>query len=347
MALPCGTYNVSYKNDMAIIRTKFQWGITIAAVIICFLSPLFLSDYLLSFFIYVWITIIAALGLNLITGYCGQISVGHAAFMGVGAFAGAHLLNGGVPFLLALLGAGAIASLVGVIFGAPAVRVKGFYLALSTLAAQFIITYVIVRFFGGDMGVRMGAPEFFGITMTSLTSWWYLILVILILATFLTKGIARTKTGRAFIAIRDNDIAAEAMGINVPGYKLLAFVVGCFLAGIAGALWSCYLQLASVDHYTLLESIWFLGIVIIGGLGSVSGVFFGAIFIRGLHELTALAADQIGLIFPLIAGDILAGLPLLVFGIVLILFIILEPRGLAHRWGMFKNSYRLWPWGYW
>ena len=350
MGLPSGTFNTSYERDTAIFRTRLHWIVLIGGIIFAFCIPSFAGSYLTTFLLYVMITIISALGLNLLTGYCGQFSIGHAAFMAVGAFTAANLGKMGVNFFVALLAAGVAAALVGVIFGLPSKRVKGFYLVLSTLAAQFIITYIIISWFGGDIALHMSSPKIGNISLASPRNYWYLVLVILIIMTFLAKNIARTKAGRAFIAIRDNDIAAEAMGINIFGYKLLAFAIGCFYAGIAGCLWSTFVSLASFEQYTLVDSIWYLGIVIVGGLGSITGAYFGAIFIRGLKELTYVVSPMIGAMFPAgttISEGITLSLPLLLFGIAVALFVIFEPRGLAHRWEIIKTSTRLWPWGYW
>lgn len=350
MALPSGMINSSYAEDTAIFRTKQQWALLIAGLVLAALLPFLASDYLMSFLLLLGITIISALGLNVLTGYCGQLSIGHAAFMAVGAFTCANLLNHQVDFLLALIAGGIAAGLVGVVFGLPSIRVKGFYLVLSTLAAQFIISYVIIGWFGGDRQVHMQAFRLGNISFTSAKTFWYLVLVTLVALTFFAKNIMRSNTGRAFIAIRDNDIAAEAMGINVVKYKLLAFGIGCFYAGIAGALWSGYVQVAAMEQYSLFDSIWYVGIIIIGGMGSIAGTFFGAIFVRGIKEFAEVLSPMIGGLLPptsAVAQGITLSLPLFLFGAAVALFLVFEPRGLAHRWELFKAYYRLWPWGYW
>ena len=350
MGLPSGTFNETYETDTAIFRTRLHWIMLIGGIIFAFCIPLFGSSYLCTFLLYVMITIISALGLNLLSGYCGQFSIGHAAFMAVGAFTGANLMVRGVNFWPALLAAGVVAGLVGVFFGLPSGKVKGFYLVLSTLAAQFLITYIIVSWFGGDVGVHPTPVKIAGISFATPERYYYIVLVLLLPLTYLAKNIARTKAGRAFIAIRDNDIAAEAMGINVFGYKLLAFFLGCFYAGVAGCLWITYTQLAVMEPFSLFESVWYLGIIIVGGMGSVTGVYFGAIFIRGIKEIAYIVSPMIGAMFPTgsaIAEGITTSLPYFVFSIAVVLFIIFEPRGLAHRWEITKTWGRLWPWGYW
>ena len=348
--LPCGVRNTSYGQQLAIVRTPLQWGFLAVAIIVAFLLPSFVGSQLMTFLVYLGITIIAALGLQLLSGICGQWSLGHSAFMMVGAFTTANLMNGGMSWYLALLVAGVVTAGVGLIFGLPSKKVKEFYLILSTLAAQFIITYVIAGWFGGGTGVHVNTFKIGGWSLGQAGEYWYLVLTILIVMTFLAKNIARSKVGRAWVAIRDNDIAAQAMGVNIFGYKLMAFAVGCFFAGIAGGLWCGFVNFATVEQYTITESLWYLGIILVGGAGSIAGVFFGAIFIRGARELAYLISPMIGNLFPpghALSVGITLSLPYLFFGLVLALFIIFEPRGLAHRWEIAKASGRLWPWGYW
>lgn len=300
--------------------------------------PLFTSEYLLSLIIYIFIWLVVALGLNILTGYCGQFSIGQAAFMAVGAFSSTLLASKlGFPFWAALPCAGIIAGLVGLIFGVPSFRVKGFYLALSTLAAQFIIIYVLIHFFDGDIGVHVSPPTLGAIDFSSDRNYYYIALVVAIIMTFFAKNIVRTRIGRSFIAIRDNDLAAEAMGINLLTHKLLAFFISCFYAGIGGALLAFYLGAALTSFYTLYDSIWYLGMIIIGGLGSIAGTIFGVCFIKALFEVSYIVGE---------ASGISVALPDIFFGAVLLLFLILEPRGLAHRWEIFKTSYRLHPFSY-
>jgi len=168
-------------------------------------------------------------------------------------------------------------------------------------------------------------------------------LIVCVIVVYLVRNIARSKVGRAFIAVRDNDVAAEVIGVNVKAYKTLSFFVGCFFTGIAGWLWCIYVGVASVDHYNLLESIWFLAILVIGGMGSVLGVILGVVFVEALKTVTVLLGPIVGDAIPAIGETIGTALPLLVLGLVVILALIYEPRGLAHRWEIIKRSYRLWP----
>jgi len=345
--LPCGVFNRNYEEDMAIVRTRLQWAWLIGFLILLFSFPLFLPGEYLYLLIYMGVGVIAALGLNILTGYCGQISIGQSAFMGVGAFsAGLLMTKTGLPFWFALPIGGIMAGLVGLLFGIPSLRVKGLYLALATLAAQFIIYFFIVHFFEGDKGVHIPPPAIGGLVFSTDESFYYIVMALTVLFTFFAKSIVRTRAGRAFIAIRDNDIAAEVMGINIFRYKLLAFFVGCFFAGIAGALWATYMGLASAEHYTLLDSIWLLGMIVVGGLGTVSGTIFGVVFIRGFEYLVQLITPVLSGAIPALSGNMLAAFEVLSFGLIILLFLIFEPRGLNHRWEIIKTSCRLHPWAH-
>jgi branched-chain amino acid transport system permease protein len=347
--LPAGTRNYTYAEDMAIFRTKTHWAMLIALLIVLFTAPLYWGNYWLGVANLIGITIIAATGLNILTGYCGQLSIGHAGFIAVGAYTSAILTNKlELPFLVGLISAGFVAGLVGMLFGIPSLRIKGFYLAISTIAAQFIIIWIInhwTNVTGGYNGIVVPIATIGGITFRTQSSQFFLILIIVILVTFLAKNIARTRTGRAFVAIRDNDLAAEVMGINLFRYKLLAFFVGCFLAGIAGSLLAHWIGKVSPEHFSMTDSILYVGMIIIGGLGNTIGPIFGVITIRMLQQGITFLSPVLENAFALPAG-FTTGIGPMVFGLVIILFLIIEPRGLAHRWQLFKASYRLWPFSY-
>lgn len=318
--------------------------------VILFTAPLWLSNRWLSVSNLIFITIIATTGLNILTGYCGQLSIGHAGFVAVGAYTSAILTSRlGLPFPIGLLSAGLTAGLVGLVFGIPSVRVKGFYLAISTIAAQFIILWVINHWTGvtgGFNGMIAPVASIGGISFNSQASQFYLILIIAILVIFGAKNLARTRIGRAFVAVRDNDLAAEVMGINLFRYKLLAFFIGCFLAGIAGSLMAhCLWGYINTENFPLMDSILYVGIIIIGGLGTTMGPVFGVLFIRLLEQLITYLSPVLESTFNLPAG-FTTGIGPIVFGLAIILFLILEPRGISHRWQLFKASYRLWPFSY-
>ncbi|MEL7561767.1 branched-chain amino acid ABC transporter permease [Dehalogenimonas sp. 4OHTPN] len=346
--LPCGTRNFSYAADMAIFRTKTHWALLIIGLIVLFTAPLYLSVYWLGVVNLIGITIIAATGLNLLTGYCGQLSVGHAGFIAVGAFTSAVLTSRlELPFLVALPAAGLLAGGIGIIFGVASLRVKGFYLAISTIAAQIIIIWVInhLSITGGFLGMSVPRAEIFGITFRSPQSLFFLIMIAAVIVIFFAKNLARTRIGRAFVAVRDNDLAAEVMGINLFRYKLVAFFIGCFLAGIAGSLTAHWIGFVSTEHFSITDSILYVGMIIIGGAGTTLGPILGAVAIRLLQQgVTYISTPLAGIDW--LPPGFTAGLAPFTFGLVIVLFLVLEPRGLAHRWNLFKASYRLWPFSY-
>jgi branched-chain amino acid transport system permease protein len=348
-SLPCGVRNYSYAEDMAIVRTKTQWGLLIAFLILLFCVPLFVGNYWLSVANQIGITLIAAIGLNILVGYCGQLSIGHAGFIAVGAYVSAILSTKlGLPFPVAIISSGLMAGAIGLIFGMPSVRVKGFYLAITTIAAQFIILWVLRQWSsvtGGSNGITVPYADIGGFLFNTQGRQYYLIIGIAVLCVLFSKNVARTRVGRAFIAIRDNDLAAEVMGVNLFFYKLLAFFMGCFLAGIAGSLMAYWTGSINTDNFQFSESILYIGMIIVGGLGTTLGPILGVVFIRLLGVGVLLLTPLLQSTFPHF-NTAVAGIAPMLFGLVIVLFLIFEPRGLAHRWGLFKASYRLWPFSY-
>ncbi len=348
---PSGIYADSYKKDMRIIKTRHQWVLAIASLIFLFAVPYipFLnSSYFLRLYIGAGITVIVCLGLNILTGYCGQINIGQSAFVMVGAFTSGLLnLHWGWPFWVCVIPAGLASALVGMIFGIPSVRLKGLYLALTTLGAQIILTWIALFGLPSTAAGFSVAPIKLGsIVFDTPKKFYYVGMFFTILMTFFAKNVTRTRPGRAFIAIRDNDKAAEAMGIDIFRYKLLAFGICTFYAGVAGSLLVHYMMWAQLESFTLQESIWYLVIIIVGGLGSIEGTIFGVIFITCLKELIfvigPIAEGHLHFL-PIGAGS---GLLLGLIGGIAIFFLIYEPRGLGHRWSLIKAYYRLWPFGY-
>jgi len=350
LSLPCGTRNYTYAEDMAIVRTRTQRVMLVAFLALLFTAPLYLGNYWLGVVNLIGITLVAATGLNILTGYCGQLSIGHAGFIAVGAYTSA-ILTGRLelPFLVGLICAGLTAGLVGLIFGMPSMRVKGFYLAITTIAAQFIIIWVINHWgvTGGFVGIRVPYASIGGFVFDSETSQFYLIMGITALCIFFATNLARTRMGRAFVAIRDNDLAAEVMGINLLRYKLLAFFIGCFLAGIAGSLLAHWIGFVNAEHFSISESILYVAMLIIGGLGTTLGPILGVVFIRLLQQvLTVEVVPFLEGTFSALPAGFATGVTPMLFGLAIILFLIFEPRGLAHRWMLSKAAYRLWPFSY-
>ena len=347
MELPCGTFNEHYEQDMAIFRRKSHWVWFIIFLVALAALPLFAPAHILTVLITVGVTIITVQGLNVLTGLAGQISIGQAGFMAVGAYTSAILTSTlGLPFWISLPCAGIMGALIGTLFGLPSLRIKGFYLVLATLAAQFIIIYVIMHtpgLTGGYAGMDAPAPSIGGFVIDTPKSYYYLVMPIVIIMTFFARNWARTRLGRAFVAMRDNEFAAETQGVNIFYHKLIAFAICSFYAGIAGALWGHFMGRVSPEHYTLLSSIWYIGILIVGGMGSTIGVIFGSVAYQTLQELVSAIAPAIAGLFPGIAAGVFAGMGQLFFGMVILLVLIFEPRGLNHAWVVLKTRFRMWP----
>ena len=329
---------------MALLRTRHQWGLLAAFFIFLLACPLFCSDRVLTIMTMIGIAIISVHGLNILTGYCGQISMGHVGFMAVGAYVSAILTATlGWSFWAALPCAALAAGLAGLVFGLPSLKIKGFYLIMATIASHFIIIWLILQLrsiTGGADGLAVPKPRLGGLVLNSKASYFYLVMIFACLATLLSLNIIRTRAGRAFVAIRDNDLAAEVMGINLWSYKLQAFFIGCVYAGVAGALLVHYYGFASVDQFPFMDSVWYLGMLIVGGMGSIPGAILGAVSLRLLDELVTVAGP---ILSAAVAAQAAASLALISRGLVIILFLIFEPRGLDHRWGMVKAYFKLWP----
>lgn len=345
--LPCGTFNETYAQDMAIVRTRLQWGLFIAMIVAVLTLPLFSSGYIISTIIVTGITLIAVLGLAIVTGYCGQFSLGQAGFLAVGAYTSAILITRyQIPFILSIPAAGLMTAAIGAIFGIPSLRIKEFYLVMVTIGAHFIIIWTIIhlpKLTGGADGMVAPWASLAGFEFNSDIKYYYFVIPIVILMTFLAKNIGRTRVGRAFIAIRDNDLAAEVMGVNLFYYKMMAFSMSAFYAGIAGALWGPFLGRISPEHFTLLDAIWYLGMMIVGGMGSILGAVLGTVFLRILREVVSYLTPVVATAFPAMERFAPATFGSVVFALAIIVFLIAEPRGLSHRWEIFKASYRLWP----
>jgi branched-chain amino acid transport system permease protein len=348
-----GIYDVRYQQDIAAVRTIPQWAVLCIFLFFLAIFPkLFPSRYILNLSNTIMIYFISVHGLNLLTGFAGQISVGHAAFMGIGAYACASFMTfWGLSYWISLPMAGITAGLVGMIFGLPALRLKGFYLAMATIAAQFIITSFFLHYkvdiFGGVQGMTLKSLQLGNIVFNTQHNLYYLIMPLAVTMTYFAHNLARSRMGRAFVAIRDNDLAAEIMGVSLLRYKLKAFFIGCFFAGIAGALYIAFMRIIRPDQYSLMDSVWLLGIIIIGGMGSTLGTILGVIFVKLLDEVVLLFAPAFGQMLPAAySSRIGASLGLVIFGLVVVLFLILEPRGLAHRWEILKGRFRNWPFTY-
>jgi branched-chain amino acid transport system permease protein len=349
---PCGNYRERYEQETTIFETDFgRLWVWIGLACLFLVIPYNTSPYLLYILNMIGIASIAAVGLNILIGYTGQISLGHGAFIGVGAYSAAILATTcQLPFIITVPSAGIITALIGMIFGAPSGRLKGLYLTIATLAGQFIIEYVLIHWEGltkGTMGITLPGVTLFGIAVNSDRGFFLTIFTLLIVMVWVAVNLSRTKYGRAFIAIRDNERAAEGMGIPVFRYKLLSFGISSFYAGFAGALWAYYMVSITTEPFNLGLSVEYIAMVIIGGLGSISGSIFGAAFIMILNEALRWFTDSImnmGLFTE--AGLNVAPLREFVFGAAIVAFILFEPRGLAEVWRIIRSKFRLWPFSY-
>jgi branched-chain amino acid transport system permease protein len=349
-----GYYKTTYEADMALYPLPIgKYAVAGFAVLFFLIAPMLLDDYYLSIINLITIAIVGALGLNILLGYCGQLSIGHAAFMSVGAYTAANLATKlDLPFWLTLPAGGAMAALIGVIVGIPSLRVKGIYLAIATLAAQFIIEWIINHSpsISGGVGafIEVPRPTVFGIELREQGELYYFLLVVAVIAIVATLNIVRSRLGRAFIAIRDQDIAAEIIGINVFKYKLIAFAISSFYAGVCGVMYTYYLGIANYEQFQLITSIDYLAMVIIGGLGSIMGSIYGAIFITLLPIVIRLIMEAVGGLFvdPSVLAQVIAQLRLMIFGGLIIAFLVIEPEGLNKMWLNIRNYFRVWPFSY-
>jgi len=345
----CGDFKESYREDEIIFQSFFVRFALALLMVILVVLPWLASAYVMYVANLIGIAIIGAVGLNLLTGFTGQISLGHAAFIGVGGYATAILVTRlNIPFWCALPCAGFISAGAGMVIGIPSLRVKGLYLCIATLAAQFIFEFLFLHWESlthGIRGINVPAPAIGPVVFDTEKNFYYIVLILVVIAVGFARNILRTKWGRALVAIRDRDLAAEIIGINLFRYKLAAFALSSFYAGIAGGLWVGFIKVVTPEHFPFSLSIQYLAMVIVGGLGSVLGSIFGALFMTLVPELlnvfTGLARD----IFPLIGQNFIP-LKEVIFGSLIVGFLIFEPHGLAEIWHRIKNFFLLWPFSY-
>jgi branched-chain amino acid transport system permease protein len=347
-------FKTTYRADMALYPLPIaRWTVAAVAVLFGVVLPATVHEYYLSMVNLVSIAVIGALGLNILVGYTGQISIGHGAFMSVGAYTAANFATRlDFPFWLALPLGGLMAALVGVVVGFPSLRIKGIYLAIATLAGQLIIEWVINHVTwisgGAQASIQMPRPALFGVVLRSQREMYFLLLVFVVLAIVATMNLVRSRIGRAFVAIRDHDIAAEIIGIDIFRYKLLAFAISSFYAGVCGALYSYYLGIANYEQFQIVTSIDYLAMIIIGGLGSVLGSIMGAVFVTLLPIGIRYVMEGFGslLFSPATLLNVIPNLRLILFGALIIVFLVLEPEGLNRLWRNIRNYFRVWPFAY-
>jgi branched-chain amino acid transport system permease protein len=343
-----GQFKTSYQSDNQIFPIR-QDRIALAALLLiaAVLVPLFASPYMLSAILIPFLIFaLAALGLNILTGYAGQLSLGTAAFMAVGAYAAFNFVARvpGIPLLVAFVLGGLCAALVGIVFGLPSLRVRGFYLAASTLATQFFVVWCLTKIpyltnYSSSGVVTVQKMQILGYEFNSPASKYMLVLAIVALLSLLAKNMIRSNVGRSWMAVRDMDVAAEVIGFRPLRTKLMAFAVSSFYCGVAGALYAfAYLGTVEPEAYNLDLSFRILFMIIIGGVGSVLGSFLGAAFIVLLPVMLNIFGHFLGL-----PTSFASNLELMVFGALIIFFLIVEPHGLARLWQVGKEKLRLWP----
>ncbi len=344
-----GIFHTSYRADMALRRTHAE-KIRLALFLVFMLAfPFFANRYYLTLANQVGIATIGAIGLNILTGYTGQISLGQGGFMAVGAYtAGLLTARMGMPWYASTLIACLVTAAVGAVFGIPSLRLKGLYLAIATLAAQEIILWGVTHWdalTGGVDALVVPNPTLGEMVMNTDFRFYWVIWAVAGITALTTVNLFRTRYGRAFVAIRDQDIAAEVMGVNLFRYKLLAFAVSSFWVGMAGALTAHYRSIVTWERFTVDVSVLYLAMIIIGGLGSVSGSFFGAAFMTLLPAVLTNMGRALKSTFPFVDA-ILPFVQQAAFGLVIILFLIFEPEGLRKIWKDIKDYFRLWPFSY-
>jgi branched-chain amino acid transport system permease protein len=345
----CGEFRETYRADMAIFETSFQRGLLALFLVALLFAPAVLPFFWMDVLNRILVAVIAATGLNILTGFTGQISLGNAAFLAVGGYSTAFFAGRlGLPFPIVIPLAGLMSALVGMVFGVPSLRLKGLYLAVATLAAHFVVEFTASHWdavTGGVNGITVPPPTLGGLDIGSDRHIFYLVLPMTVLLLFFAKNLFRTKTGKAFVAIRDQDISAEVMGVNVFKYKLLSFGVSSFYVGVAGSLLAYQAHIISPENFPISVAIDQLGMIIIGGLGSILGSIFGAVFITLLPELLRVATGALGESFPKLV-DLFAPLKQGVFGLAIVLFLLFEPDGMAARWHHIRTYWKLYPFSY-
>ncbi len=334
-------FKTTYMQDIKLLKHSgyvFWYSLLLAVVL---MAPAVLNEFYIGEIAFIFIYAIAGLGLMIPVGFTGLPSLGHAAFMAIGAYANAWFLNNDYPFLLSLLLSGLIVAAIGGLIAVPLKRMTGIYFAIATLAFAVIVEEIIVHWksvTGGLAGISVDSPIIFGFELRATWHFYFLCLAILLIVLYCTLNLMRSPTGRAFIAVRDSEISAESMGINLSTYKIKSFAISGLFTGLAGALFAHRLSFLAPEAFSFLLSVQLLMMVVVGGLGTIHGAVFGAIFVGLLPQVIAIAKDYL----PPVIGEF-PGLEPGLFGVILVLFIIFEPMGLYGRWLKFKLYLEMFP----
>jgi branched-chain amino acid transport system permease protein len=340
-----GYFRTDYGQDLALLETRLERASLAVLMVLLLGFPLIVSAFLIDLASQVFLAAVGALALMLLTGYAGQVSLGHAGLLAAGAFtAGILFKEVAAPFWITLPAAAVVGALLGVLFGLPSLRLRGLYLAVSTLALHFLVAYV-----GGEYEARRGfstgividPPTIAGKAITDPRAWYYILLVAAVATLLICANLLRSRSGRAWAAIRANETVAEALGIGVASYKLLAFVVSSALTAVAGALFAYYRGFVSVEAFSLFLSIQYVAMIIIGGMGSLLGAVLGALFVT----LFPYVIEAVVQALPGARGyaGVLFAVNYAAFGIVMILFLVFEPQGLVGIWRRVQTYFLLWP----
>ncbi|MGQ0510958.1 MAG: branched-chain amino acid ABC transporter permease [Betaproteobacteria bacterium] len=333
-------FKTDYEQDIRLFKhggQRFWYGVLAVALL---LAPWWAGEYVMSQLHFILIYSIVGFGLMMLTGFTGQVSLGHAAFLAVGAYTEALLQAAGVPFFISISCAALFAAVVGIIVGLPALRLKGIYLTIATLAFNVIVEEIIARWHsltGGNEGKHLKPVQILGWELESDAEFYYLCLALTVICCLACVNLLRSPTGRAFVAIRDSEVSASCMGVHLAKYKTVAFAFSAALTGVGGALYAHKLAFISPEQFTLFQSIELITIVILGGIGFLHGAVLGATFIIVLPQLISIAKGWLP------EGVVPAGMQAVVFGVILILVIIFEPLGLYGRWLKIRTYFELFP----
>jgi branched-chain amino acid transport system permease protein len=361
MSMATGVYHTDYRKDFALRHTKAEWIRLALIVVVAVIAPFALQDnaFWLQALTRLIIFGISVVGLMVLTGYTGLVSLATGSFLGVGAYATANVASRyGWPMPVGVLAGSLLAAAIGAFVGLPALRVKGLYLAITTLAAQYILSYIFRNWdyltagagniaarapcLGGESGSKLCTG---GTQLKSDFVWYWIGLICLVLVVMAVRNLFRTGFGRAFIAVRDQDIAAEVIGVHVGRYKVIAFAIACGLAGFSGALNAHWRNVVTWERYDIDQSFLAVAMIIIGGLGSVAGAVYGTTFMIWLESFIERMGQDYRNTFENL-GLNTSALKLFTFGAVIVAFLLLEPRGLARLWQRIKDYFRLWPFRY-
>ena len=334
-------FKTRYEQDLRLFKDKVSAGWYAALIAVLILAPFILPDYYRTQLVFVFIYSIVGLGLMVLAGFTGQVSIGHAAFLAIGAYAEMVLQGYGWPFIFSAPAGMLMAGAAGIMIGLPALRLTGIYLAIATMSFGFIVEEVLARWehvTGGNAGRAVPSLKLVFDKLEGDLPFYYLCLLLVAVIVWLCSNLLRSPTGRAFIAIRDSEVSAQSMGVNLAQYKTKSFAISAAITGLAGALYAHQIKFISPEQFTLAQSIEMLMMLIIGGMGSLHGAVFGAVFIIALPELITIAKDYLPA-----AVSQQTGLKSVVFGVLIVLFVLFEPMGIYGRWLKIRTYFSLFP----